>query len=294
MAVKQAAMDQHVAAPPVLTEEFKNSPELYDPGPGPHTDHYEGRSGAMSPWARPEDVEVTTVLNSFEPQPMLYVWLPSVRVSAGGEVTMLAALRDENGKLVDADDVTAEITELGSGAKQTQAFEKAHSAEYNFRAVYRPSVSSARVRAYDYIVVAHGTLEGPFERTAVGGFFVHSLADAVHEERSQIRQEAGNIVLEVPAEVTEPGDYHAYAELWAGPRGDIPLAVAQDRFAGWQAGERTIRLFFGGRIIRDSGQDGPYTIRNLRFRRVDVEPFDEAEPVALVGKTPEWRAAEFE
>jgi hypothetical protein len=84
-----------------------------------------------------------------------------------------------------------------------------------------------------------------------------------------------------------------YAELWAGPDGRTPIAIAQERYEDWQAGPHLLQFFFGGLVIRDAGHDGPFLVRNVRFRRVDVEPFDEAEPLPVVGPTPAWAATEF-
>ena len=50
---------------------------------------------------------------------------------------------------------------------------------------------------------------------------------------------------------------------------------------------------FGGNIIRDSGVDGPYVVRNVRVRQISEFPFAEAEPVAVLLTTPNWNASAF-
>src|SRR4029079_17264225 len=69
-----------------------------DPGPGELILRYEGRSGRLSPNARPEDAEVTTKIASPGPSPTLVVWVPSLRVQAGAEGPVHAALGRHAGR----------------------------------------------------------------------------------------------------------------------------------------------------------------------------------------------------
>jgi|GEM_PF-1828281 len=279
-----------------LTDEFKNNPELYDPGPGPYLAFYEGRSGANSPWARPEDAEVTTVLSSQEAHPMLYAWVRSIRVNAGKPAKIQAALRDEEKKRnVEASSVSAHIVERGSGIAVDQVLALTQSPEGPiYQVEFIPPTSGQGVREYQYVVRAQGVLdEEPFDRSLAGGFYVHNMTTPVDAARAEVVQENGNIIVKVPVEVSTSGNYHAYADLWAGPQGDIPVAIAQQRFDGWAPGKHTIELMFGGKILRDAKRDGPYTIRNLRFRRIDVDPIEEAEPIPMLLTTPAWIASSF-
>ncbi len=279
-----------------LTDEFKNNPELYDPGPGPYLAFYEGRSGANSPWARPEDAEVTTVLSSQEAHPMLHAWVRSIRVSAGKPARIQAVLRDEEQKRnVEASTVSARIVERGSGIAVDQVLALTQSPEGPiYQVEFTPPTSDQKVREYQYVIRAQGALdEEPFDRNLVGGFYVHNMTTPVDEAKAEVVQENGNIIVKVPVEVSTSGNYHAYADLWAGPHGDIPVAIAQQRFDGWAPGKHSIELMFGGKILRDAKRDGPYTIRNLRFTRVDVDPIEEAETVPVLLTTPAWIASSF-
>ena len=77
-----------------------------------------------------------------------------------------------------------------------------------------------------------------------------------------------------------------------GPK-DEPIGFAKAEAANLSAGRFDAALMFGGNIIRDSGVDGPYVVRNVRVRQISEFPFAEAEPVAVLLTTPNWNASAF-
>jgi hypothetical protein len=280
-----------------LSEEFKANPEFYEEGPGPHARHYQGRSGALPNWMRPEHAAPTTVLDSGEGEPLLQVWVPSVRVTAGEPVVIHAALRAAHPVVID--DVQVEVGER-DGQPVSAQLKSAGAADaklYQYSFVTpRASPNTPRVRSFDYIVTAIGTDSGGsgFVRRVMGGFFVHAMGASIDVAGAKAERRGGDIVLQVSATVPEAGTYFCYAELWGG-KGDDERAIAfgVEPSAVLKPGAARLEPLFGGRVIRDAEVDGPYTIRNLRFRRVDVFPFEEAPPVPVVLTTPAWQAASF-
>lgn len=102
----------------------------------------------------------------------------------------------------------------------------------------------------------------------------------------------GNAHLGFDVEVRRPGDFHAYAELWSPARG-VSLAFGRKNIGTLAPGRHRLELLFGGQVIRDSGIDGPYAVRNLELLRVTPRLPHLAHPVAELMITPAWRATEF-
>lgn len=73
--------------------------------------------------------------------------------------------------------------------------------------------------------------------------------------------ENGNLVAYVGITADRPSRQHLKGELW-GPKGE-PLSYAWVRNDETPAGTSTMKLVFYGKVIRDSGVDGPYHLRNL-------------------------------
>jgi hypothetical protein len=76
----------------------------------------------------------------------------------------------------------------------------------------------------------------------------------------------GSLVVTVDSDVLEDGLYTFEANATAAPT-DEPIAYVDQSFP-LHAGRQQVRLVFFGRVFRDRGLSGPYTIRDLRgFRR---------------------------
>jgi hypothetical protein len=102
----------------------------------------------------------------------------------------------------------------------------------------------------------------------------------------------GNALLSIEVEVRRAGPYHAYAELWS-PAAGRSLAFGRKNLGRLEPGVHRISLLFGGQILRDSGVDGPYAVRNLELLRVTRQRPHRAQPVAELMTTPPWRASDF-
>jgi hypothetical protein len=233
-------------------------------------------------------------------QPELVVWLPRLRVGVAG-TPIFARLRAPGGDLKDV------VVELGTGdglgePTRFDPMEPTRGGEEpEFRARYQPpataavgaGVNTAPPAAVRYLVRARGRLDGePFARSTGGIFYVHHPGGQLQTAQAQVVRRDGDVVIDTEMVIERPGTYWAYAELWGGPEGDRPVAFARERLPNLSRGRHPIALRFGGLIIRDSGVDGPYRVRNLQLKQVDTHPPHESEPETLPA-TPAWRATDF-
>jgi hypothetical protein len=268
-------------------------------GPGPHLLRYGGRSGALPPTTLARADSVVQV-SSLAKQPELAVWLPRLRVSPAG-TPIFARLRAPGGVLREL------VVELatGPGVAEPTRFVPMESTrageEPEFRARYEaPAAAPAGTgvhtpppAAVRYLVRARGQLDGqPFSRTAGGIFYLHRPGGRLQTARTQVVRREGDLLVQTAALIERPGTYWAYAELWGGADGDRPIAFARERLASLRRGRHAFTLRFGGLIVRDSGVDGPYRVRNLQLKQVDTHPPHEGEPESLPA-TPAWRASDF-
>ena len=276
-----------------LSAEFKANPDLYEEGPGPHAARYGFRSGALPKTLRPEDAEVTTVLESDGPFPRLSVWLPSFRVSSGAEATLYARLVGEDGRGVVAESVSATIVEKQSGQSHQRTFEAG--APGNYQLVFKPAPPSSGIAQYDYAVFAVTQAAGGSQqvRSAQGAFQVHTAVARVLTSEAAANRKGGDIELELPVQIESPGDYTFYAELWGGDGGSTSVAFGMDYVKQLVRGRYVAKITFGGLVIRDRAANGPYKVRNVRVRKVSKFPFAEADPVGVLLTTPDWRAETF-
>jgi len=149
--------------------------------------------------------------------------------------------------------------------------------------------------AYDYLVQAVGTFGGqPFQRIVTGSFGVHTPPGAIDPASLRVEREGGDLVLRFVAVVERDAAFWGYAELWGGDEARVPIAFARDQFPGLVAGRHDVVLRFGGQIIRDTGADGPFVVRNVKWMQVDAVPPQETEPIPELPPTPAWSASEFE
>jgi hypothetical protein len=111
---------------------------------------------------------------------------------------------------------------------------------------------------------------------------------------TQISRVAGDLVLDTEVLVDRGGSYWAYAELWAGSDGSRPIAFARRRIPHLKPGLHSIRLLFGGAIIREASVDGPYLVRRLILNQVDGHPPREVGRAPHLQSDAAWRALDFE
>lgn len=90
----------------------------------------------------------------------------------------------------------------------------------------------------------------------------------VAEFKSGVREtlNEGNLIINVPIVVTKPGTYEIQANLQEA--GGDKRFIAHSTFDGeLKAGSQVVQLEFFGKLIKDAGVDGPYTVREIRGKR---------------------------
>ncbi len=90
----------------------------------------------------------------------------------------------------------------------------------------------------------------------------HNVAEFVSGLREQAR--GGHLVVFVPVRVLKPGYFVIEANLFQA--GGRPVATASYE-GDLKAGQQSVELRFFGKVIRDSGRNGPYVVRGLRGMR---------------------------
>lgn len=221
--------------------------------------------------------------------PHLTVWVPTIRVQAGAEVVIHATLTDDDGSPVGSDSMAVVVAPHrgppGAGMPMQRGL--LDEFELRLRAPPQPGI-------FDYAVRARGALHGEaYDRVAAGSFLVNAAGGRLDASAARIERRGGDLALSVPAALDAAGTYWMYAELWGGEDGARPIAFARERFERLPSGPRTLSIYFGGAVIKDSGIDGPYVVRNLRFQQVDAFPPQEQEPVWSLPPTAAFRAGEF-
>jgi hypothetical protein len=282
---------------PLAPSEVQRSHD--DPGPGPYLEIYQGRSGRLSHAGLPPDA--TPVQNASQGrEPELVVWPSSTRVTPPEVVRIHATLSDGSGRRADAEAIEVRVAPNGGEGAATGAPMVASSdpgTHYDFAMPalsHGPRQENAPPREYHFVVRATGTYRGErFERVAGGFFLVQSSGAKLDREATSADLRRGNLELAVTLVVDRPGTYFATAELWGGPEAGSPIAFARERLEKLTPGVHHVTLLFGGQIVRDSGIDGPYAVRNVRLLQVDTIPPHESEPIAVLPATYDYRARDF-
>ena len=293
------------AAPESLPADSVHRGELLDPAR--YLEKYEGKTVPLSPWLRPEPPFKRSPQSSEQGDPQLSAWVNPAHVEVGERFDIEAQLTDASGKSVPA---SIEVRVRPRTRRDLELQASAQPATREGHALYGAAfeaIESWRVLAdteadaplpMEFMVSARSTSGGSgstFERSVSGLFFVHEpgaafIADSARIEKQREARDR-NLTLSVKAAVTRSGRYWAGAELWAGER---PIALAQLRLGTLEPGTHSIVLLFGGQVIRDRAVDGPYTVRNVRLRRIDTTPPHEAPAIAVAGQTPPYRYTEFQ
>lgn len=188
-----------------------------------------------------------------------------------------------------ADDAWTEVQAVDDGSGED---EKAGDGRYT--ATWAPSSGEAS-RWYGHVFV-----EGVVETAKAGVRRVpHTLiytrgprAKMTGKWRDEIKD--GHLVIEGECEVEESGSFSLMGQL-VGP-GREPIALTRtypvlklDKGTTW------IALRVWGKVIRDTGLDGPYELRNVMLERVMNEKgdYDPSNTIALAHTTKAYRFGDF-
>jgi hypothetical protein len=284
--------DPQVAGP-------ESDPGTSDPGPGDDFIRlYQGRSGRLSPEASVHGTRTSLPTRSRMAPPNVITWTPSTIVSAGETVVIHAMVRGRHAEDVTPDTFEVTIvngTDPSSGTAQPLVLgDNEYTFSYVPTAEAHPLGEDGAPPIVSFLVRATGTYEGEsYSRSATGTFNVHSPGARLDTQRSQVEQRGSDIVVTVPVLIDRAGAYFGLAELWGGADGMQPVAFGRDRQEYAEPGEQTFTFLFGGAVIRSSGVDGPYVVRNVRFMQVDTIPPHQQSPTEELLTTPDWHASDF-
>jgi hypothetical protein len=274
-------------------------PGSFDPGPGEEfMERYQGRSGRLSPHASIHGTRSSVPTRSRMAAPNVLAWIASTIASPGQPVVVHAMVRGAHDEDVrpDAFVVTFYVNDPSDGATTTLAQGDADwTASYTPTSEAHPVGQDGAPPRVSYLVRATGTYEGEaYSRSTTGWFYVHTPGARLDTARASAQQQGTDVVVTVPVAIDRAGAYFGYAELWGAGDAGRPVAFARDRVVLEHPGEGDFTFLFGGAIIRASGIDGPYVVRNMRFMQVDSIPPHEQSPTEEVLTTPAWHATDFQ
>ncbi len=93
----------------------------------------------------------------------------------------------------------------------------------------------------------------------------HSIAE--FKDGSQDAIKDGHLVVTVPVMITKKGYYNFDANLQAGSGAEVKFVGTSSVEGDFEPGAHTLEFQFWGKVLRDSGVDGPYAVTDIRGRR---------------------------
>lgn len=147
------------------------------------------------------------------------------------------------------------------------------------------AVPQDRSNAGDWTVAVEGTIGS--DRRGASTVVLFEPNDARFTGEFSEEMVDGSIVVHAGVEIIEPTFTHVRLELFAG---DQPIAQAWAAQTPDAAGQRTFDVTFYGKVIRDAGLNGPYTVRHAilttqgsggRFPGTVVDPVLVTRPYPL-------------
>jgi hypothetical protein len=204
-------------------------------------------------------------------------------------IHILAAFKGKNGEPIHPDSIHASIIS-GSRPRPPMNLEFSDRGDGIMMATVNLDAETARRNRGEWGVYVDAYIEG--ERRGPTAPFYLMLTDAKVSGPYRVEIENGSLVAYVGVQGTVPSRQHLKGELW-GPHGE-PISYAWVRNDATPVGPSTMKLTFYGKVIRDSGIDGPYEVKNLLLTTFD-DNNDRIENVAVSpGLTsPAWSHTQF-
>jgi hypothetical protein len=138
-----------------------------------------------------------------------------------------------------------------------------------YSAVFVPGAEAGARVATSYMVRVVATTQGDEERIAVTSF-LYSFPDAQLTGAYRDALVDGSLQVQAEVLVTAAGRFHLEASLYD-RMGERPLAWAQTALE-LPEGRHWMTLPFYGLILRESGVDGPYLVRNVALSTASAMP----------------------
>lgn len=216
-------------------------------------------------------------------------WLP-----ANSMVPIVAAVRYDNSEPVTSSLVVANVQQPdGSQYSLTLLDDGNHGDGAANDGVYGGHYGPAAGGSYGVLVRASGSYgDEPYERSTTAVFTIAPPKASLNGSQTDFGVREGELytklAVNVGLDVVEGGRLTLAADLYAGET----FVTQTTATAVLSPGARTMRLLFDGQAIRESGLDGPYTVRHLLL--LDNEPeLLLMEQVAMGGETAVYGHEEF-
>lgn len=224
------------------------------------------------------------VVSSSVPQ-----WLP-----ASSMVPIVATVRYDDSQPVLGSTVVAEVARPDGGRQSLVLLDDGkHGDGAANDGVYGGDFGPAAGGSYGVLLRAQGSFaDKPYQRTTTAVFTIAPATANLTGSQADVGLREGvlltKLAVDVGVAVVQSSRLTLTADLYAGET-FITQATTTVTLA---AGEQTMRLLFAGEAIRDSGLDGPYTLRHLLL--LDNEPeLLLVEQVAVGGETAVYGHEEF-
>lgn len=204
-------------------------------------------------------------------------------------VRIFAVFKDSKGNLTHPDTIHAGIID-GSHPRPHLSLDFADRGDGVMVATLPIDAETARRNRGEWAVHVDSYIEG--QRRGPTNVFYLMLTDAKVTGPYRVALENGSLVAYVGIDASHAGIQHLKGELW-GPKGEA-ISYAWVRNDSTPLGPSTMKLTFYGKVIRDSGVDGPYEVKNLLLTSFD-ENYDRIEdPAVSPGITsPPWSHNQF-
>lgn len=217
-------------------------------------------------------------------------WLPF-----GNTVPITAAVTFDNSEPVAGSVVIATITQPDGSTYSLTLLDDGQSGDGAandgvYKGHFGPALQSG---TYGVLLRAMGSHDGvAYERTTTAVFAVDSpkahLTDHFSDDGVAGGEYYQALAVDVGVDVDQASRFTLAADLYAG---DLFVAQATTE-AVLSAGSQTMTLLFDGQAIRESGLDGPYTVRHLLL--VDNDPLPlRVAMVEMAGETAVYEHDEF-
>jgi hypothetical protein len=194
-------------------------------------------------------------------------WLP-----ANSMVPIVATVRYDNSQPVLGSTVVAEVARP-DGSQQSLVLldDGKHGDGAANDGVYGGDFGPAAGGSYGVLLRAQGSFANkPYQRTTTAVFTIAPATANLTGSQADVGVRDGvlltKLAVDVGVDVVQSSRLTLAADLYAGDT-FITQATTTVTLA---AGKQTMRLLFAGEAIRDSGLDGPYTLRHLLL--LDNEP----------------------
>jgi hypothetical protein len=221
-------------------------------------------------------------------EPSAEVWPEKLHYGLGERIRIFAVFRDQHGVTQPERLLARTIGGLRQRPELPLAF--ADQGDGTMVATLELPLEVARRNRGEWGVQVDAFIHG--ERRSPTNLFFLMATDAKVSGPYRVAIEDGNLVAYVGIEATAPSRQHLKGELW-GPKGE-PISYAWVRNDATPVGASTLKLVFYGKVLRDSGVDGPYELRNLLLTTFE-DNNDRLETPAVdpAVRTPPWAHTQF-